>query len=84
MYNKNHNKLTPIYGIENVIIDVCRVVEGKYYSVIGHMIFSDLKKFTNMIHTCPYKVSKTLFLRYYQDILEFIYLFHSLKYKHRF
>lgn len=64
-------------GLSNVTIDVCKVFSGKAQSIFLEMILGDLKKSTNMMHPCPFKVSSTKLIRHSTFFLSFILGLHS-------
>lgn len=45
-------------GLRNVKIDICKVFGGKIQSSFVEMAFGDAKKYSNIIHPCPYSVHK--------------------------
>lgn len=56
IFRKSGKRSIPFLGIQNVVIDFCRVVDGKASSVLMGMILRELKESSNLMHPCPFEV----------------------------
>lgn len=52
VYYKKMNVYKP-FLLNNVKMDVCRLLEGKFNSVFINMFIHDLRKHSNMFRPCP-------------------------------
>ena len=56
-------KYSPVMGLKNITIDVCRYLSGSVGSHFVDIFANDLKKYSNAFHPCPFSV-RTLVLTY--------------------
>lgn len=57
VYHKVEVGFVALFGIENLVIDVCRVLDDKSNSIFINMLLSEIKNNTNLMHSCPYEVN---------------------------
>lgn len=55
-FRQDSKSFVSFMGVRNVTIDVCRYMNGAVQSALLDIIVADLRKFTNLLHPCPYNV----------------------------
>lgn len=63
-YSRNQNLEYRPHMIVNYVVDICRFMDGKLGNKFMDFLEGDLKKFSNIIHPCPYVVSVKLMKRF--------------------
>lgn len=57
-YRRRDEKAFSIFmGIKNMTIDICKVFEGVTHSILVDIILKDLQTYSNIVHSCPFRVS---------------------------
>ena len=49
-------KYKPYLGIHNITLDVCGYLGGKTPSMLADMLYKDIRKYSNIFHSCPFSV----------------------------
>lgn len=54
---KVKKRFMPIFGLKNITIDMCRYLKGIAKSQFMDMIAGNMRKYSNILHPCPFSVS---------------------------
>lgn len=55
----NKKGYSPLYGVKNLPIDICKVFRGVAHSNFMYLVTDFLKNYTNVLHPCPFTVSSS-------------------------
>lgn len=56
VYRKVNMAYVPFRGLKNINLDLCAYLGGALESLIIDLFIGDIKKFSNMYHSCPFSV----------------------------